>query len=451
MTDVLVIGAGPAGLMAALELRGYGLSVTVVDDQPAPGGRIFAAIEARKVYGSEDQSGAALVRRFRASGGEYLPSAEVWQIESGNRVFLTQRGQVRMLEPRFILFATGAQERPMAFPGWERPGVMTVGSAQILLKTARQVPTEPVWFVGTGPLLLLYVQQLLAAGGTVAGILDTTPSGRLLPAAPLLPGALGYGWRDLIRGVRWLLANRRLNVVRNVVAVEALGDERLEKIRYTTSAGLTTSVPAELLLTHDGVIPAIHATMAAGCGHRWNPTQKCFEPVVDGFGASTVPTLFIAGDGGTIAGARAAMLSGRLTAVGIARAAGAVTDRKARAAVDILQRKLAAAKRFRALVDHLYPPSDLSIPDDTVVCRCEEITAGRVREVLVGRGHAGPDGVKIATRVGMGPCQGRQCGLNLTRLVAEAHGTSPSDVGFLRIRPPIKPITLSELATLETA
>ena len=99
----------------------------------------------------------------------------------------------------------------------------------------------------------------------------------------------------------------------------------------------------------------------------------------------------------------------------------------------------------------MYPPIELSIPDETLVCRCEEVTAGQIRETLAGRPQLGPDGIKAVTRAGMGPCQGRQCGLSLTRLVSEVHGMDPADVGFLRIRPPLKPLTLRELASLETS
>jgi NADPH-dependent 2,4-dienoyl-CoA reductase/sulfur reductase-like enzyme len=450
MTDVLVIGAGPAGMSAALELQTAGLAVTVVDDQPAPGGRIFAAIETRAAHGAEDQAGAALVARFRTGGGSYLPATEVWQIESGPRVFLTREGRASMLEPRFVLLATGAQERPMPFPGWQLPGVMTVGAAQILLKTARQIPNEPVWLAGSGPLLLLYAHQLMAAGGAVAGILDTTPPGRGAASAKLLPAALGYGWRDLVRGLGWLLQMRGVPIIRDVIAIEATGGDRLAAVRYVARGGASGEIATSLLLVHDGVVPGLHATLAAACAHRWNPVQRCFEPVLDRFGASSNPAIFVAGDGAAIGGGRAAMLSGRLAAIGIARAADKLSAADAERAAAPLCHGLAAAAGFRRFLDALYPPVEILIPDATLLCRCEEVTAGQVRDALKGRPHLGPDGVKIATRAGMGPCQGRQCGASLTRLVAEAHGARPDDIGFLRIRPPLKPLTLGELAALET-
>lgn len=437
-------------MSAALELKSLGLSVTVADDQPAPGGRIFAAIETRPVHGREDQTGADLVSRFRSLGGTYLPSTEAWQVETGPRVFLTHDGLARMLEPRFVVMATGAQERPMPFPGWQLPGVMTVGGAQILLKTARQIPDVPVWLAGTGPLLLLYAYQLISAGGTVSGIFDTNAKGRAAASAPLLPSAIPYGWREFLRGFYWMVQLRKIPVIRQVNMLEAIGTDRLSSVKYATRDGKQGEVSTELLLIHDGVVPSVHSTWAAGCDHRWHPVQKYFEPVLDEYGASSVPAIFVAGDGATIGGARAAMVSGRLAAVGVALAAGVITDKQASTMSSSLRRPFKRAAGFRRFIDSLYPPSMLPMPDTTIVCRCEEVTAGRIREALAERSQIGPDGVKIATRSGMGPCQGRQCGLNITRLVSEVHGTDPTDVGFLRIRPPLKPLTLRELAALDT-
>lgn len=450
MIDVLVIGTGPAGMSAAIDLLSMGFAVTIADDQPTPGGRIFAAIENRDTHGAEERSGAELARRFREAGGQYLPGTEAWQLEPGPRVFLTRHGRAVMIEPSYVVLATGAQERPMPFPGWQLPGVMTVGAAQILMKTARQVPDRPVWLAGSGPLLLLYVHQLIAAGGQVAGILDTARPGRAFAAARFIPRALGHGWRDMLRGIGWLARTRGLTIIRGVESIEADGADKLSIIRYGTRDGTTGEIEAGLLLVHDGVVPGVHATLAAGCKHQWNATQRCFEPIVDDFGTSSDPSIFVAGDGATIGGAQAAMVSGRLAAVGVAKAAGRLSEHEASARAVPLHHKLSSVRRFRRFVDALYPPTELSIPDTTMVCRCEEVTAGQVRSVLANRPHLGPDGVKIETRAGMGPCQGRQCGLSLTRLVAEAHGQSRAEVGYLRIRPPLKPLTLRELASLET-
>ncbi|PXA87382.1 sarcosine oxidase subunit alpha [Nostoc sp. 3335mG] len=450
MTEVAIIGAGPAGMSAALELQSRGAFVTVIDDAVAPGGRIFAAIEKRQPHGSEEIGGQKLVADFRARGGHYLAASEAWQIEPGPRVFLTQDGRARVLEPQFVILATGAQERPVPFRGWQLPGVMTVGGAQILLKTAKQIPTEPVWLAGTGPLMLLYARQLLLAGGEIAGILDISPPIRMGRVTRAFPAALVHGAPDLFRGVDWLVSLRKVRSISGVTAIRALGSDRLERISYETRRGETGEVSASLLLVHDGVVPGVHATFAAGCDHVWNEDQQCFQPVVDAFGESSVERVFVAGDGAGIMGAKAAATSGRLAAIGILRSAGLISDAAARRSASPLFRAQRRAKTFRRFLDALYPPSNLAIPDDAMLCRCEEVTAGTVRRLLRDRPHLGPGGVKSGLRVGMGPCQGRQCGLSLTRLVAETHDLSAAEAGFLRIRPPLKPLTLDELASLSS-
>src|SRR5471030_3108981 len=190
--DLLIIGAGPAGMSAALRARGLGMSVLVVDDQPAPGGQIWRAVETRantrtgKLLGDEYAAGLPLAQAFRTSGAVYEPGTQVWQIEPGWQVYMSRAQQAECVQAANVLLATGAQERPAPFPGWTLSGVLTVGAAQILLKTAREVPQNPPWIAGSGPLALLYMVQLLRAGGSIAGWLDTAPTDgwrRALPHA----------------------------------------------------------------------------------------------------------------------------------------------------------------------------------------------------------------------------------------------------------------------------
>jgi NADPH-dependent 2,4-dienoyl-CoA reductase/sulfur reductase-like enzyme len=147
--DVVIVGAGPAGLAAAIEARGLGLVTLVVDSQPAPGGQIWRAIEARTgdgtapALGATYASGAVTVAAFRASGAVYRPNARVWQIEPGWRVFVSREGHSEVVQAGAVLLATGAMERPVPFPGWTLPGVFTAGAAQILLNS-----TFRRWFRG---------------------------------------------------------------------------------------------------------------------------------------------------------------------------------------------------------------------------------------------------------------------------------------------------------------
>lgn len=454
--DVAVVGAGPAGMAAAAGLAGMGLEVVLIDEQPAPGGQIWRAIEANAATGTagalggEYVAGLAAVQAVRASGVRLALSTSVWQIEPEGRLFLRDDAGLAMLQARAILIAVGAQERPVPFPGWTLPGVMTVGAAQIALKTSRQIPDQPVWIAGKGPLALLYMVQLLAAGGRVAGHLDTAPRGQSGRGLAQLGRALG-GMREIAAGLGWIARLRRAGVPvhRDIGAIAASGRERLEAVRFARRGAAERSVAAGLLLVHEGLVPNVHMTMALGCAHDWNAVQACFVPRLDAWGESSVGGVFVAGDGAGIGGARAAVARGDLAAIGIARRLGRLGEAAARQAAAPRRVALARALAVRPLLDALYPPplAAAAIADDTIVCRCEEVTAGRIRAAARG-GRGGPNHVKAETRAGMGACQGRQCGLSVTSLVAAETGQDPAATGFFRIRPPMRPVTLGELAGL---
>jgi len=457
--DVLVIGCGPAGMSAAICARKYGLNVLVVDDQVAPGGQIWRSVETKaetavgELLGKEYQVGTVLTNSFRASGALYEPGTQVWQIEPEWQVFLSRAKQAERVQARFVLLATGAQERPAPFPGWTLPGVLTVGAAQILLKTSRHIPDKPVWIAGSGPLPLLYMIQLLRGKGRIAGWLDTSPSGGWRRGLPHVAGA-SAGLKDILKGLRWMreLQHAGFPIVREVTHLRAEGDKRLESIAYRTAGGQIQRVESELLLTHEGVIPNIHMTSALGCDHEWRDDQICFAPAVDNWGETSQPGIFSAGDGVGIGGARAACVRGELAALGIAARRGKVSAGEAQKVAAPLRRRLEVELSTRPLLDALYPPrAELFAPaDETVICRCEEVTAGQIREAAA-MGEPDPNQIKSMTRAGMGPCQGRQCGYSVAHILAAAQKKRVEQVGFFTIRPPLKPLTLGELGSLDIA
>lgn len=455
--ELLIIGAGPAGMAAATEARRHGVDVLVIDEQPAPGGQIWRSVETvaaaprGALLGKAYQAGRTCAAAFRASGAKYEPGAQLWQIEPGLRAFVTRDRQASVIEAKTAILATGAQERPVPFPGWTLPGVLTVGAAQILLKTSGQIPSAPVWIAGSGPLPLLYMVQLLRAGGKIAGYLDTTPPGRRRAALPQLAKALGAAG-DLLKGFAWLgmLRKARVPIVKHVAEIEAIGSDHIETIRYCTRDGREHSSPASVLLVHEGLVPSIHAALSLGCEVEWNGDQDCYVPMLNAWGESSQSGIFVAGDGAGIAGAQAAFHRGRLAGLAAAMKLGRVSERAAEEAAKPIRQKLARELAIRPFLDTLYRPRpEVFAPNDaTIVCRCEEVTAGDIRAMAT-VGRPGPNQVKAFTRAGMGPCQGRQCGYTVTQILAAAEGRPAKDVGFYRVRPPLKPVTLGELASLE--
>jgi thioredoxin reductase len=451
--DIVVIGGGPAGMGASVAAASCGARVLLLDEQAAPGGQAHRAIELRSsnglLSGSDDQDGAALVRALRGSAAVYWPGVAVWQIEparsgDGFGICFSRDGCSEMVSARRLIIACGAMERPVPIPGWTLPGVMTVGAAQTLLKTGGNVPAGRAVIAGQGPLALLYATQMIKAGVKPSAVLDTSLAGGVGRALPHLAGALRQ-LPLLLRGLAFMHAIRKAGVpiIRSVTAVEAMGDSQLKTVRYHRQ-GEWHEMAADLLLLHEGVVPHTHMAMSLGVEHRWNEAQLCWHPVLDGFGQSSVPGVSIAGDCGGIGGWRVAAVDGEIAGLSAAKALGYATR-----PIGVPQGKRTRAGAMRSFLDALYRPRTtlLSPADNVIVCRCEGKTAGDVR-AAVALGCLGPNQVKSFTRCGMGPCQGRCCALTLTTVIAQARGISPAQAGYLRIRPPLKPVSLGELASL---
>ena len=450
--DLLVIGAGPAGLAAALTAADCGLSVVVVDENPQAGGQIYRQLagnplrNCERILGADYLAGAPLLQRFAASGIDYLPRTSVWQIAGDNTAYFsgTNPGVVKA---RFIVLATGAQERPLPLAGWTTPGVLTVGAAQILLKSAALRPPDDVVLVGSGPLIDHFAEQLFRAGGTIQAIIDTTRAIDKFRSLRHVPQALRSP-RLLWRGSKLLAALRRRRVVRIVGArdIAIVGDSQVSGIEFSVG-GKKQRLSTSSVLLHAGLIPQTNFSSALGCEHRWNAQQFSWQPECDDWFESTRRGLFIAGDGCRIMGAEAAELSGRIAALAIACQAEKISagqrDAQAHPLRKAWQRLLAA----RPLLDARYPPPAecFSPPDAAIVCRCESVTAGQIRDAAR-LGAPGPNQVKALTRAGMGACQGRLCACVTAALIAETSGQPLEQVGMLRSRFPVKPVTLGEIA-----
>jgi NADPH-dependent 2,4-dienoyl-CoA reductase/sulfur reductase-like enzyme len=332
----------------------------------------------------------------------------------------------------------------MPIPGWTLPGVMTVGAAQGLLKSSGLVASGKVVFAGSGPLLWLAASQYLNAGARIEAILDTTPRENRTRAAPHL---LSFVFSDYFREGLALVRSvkRNMRVISDVRSFRAIGSDRVNEVVYSTG-GSEVRIAADLLFLHQGVAPNVNLAMSVGIEHRWDERQRCWAPVLDRDGQSSVEGIAIAGDGAGIAGAKAAEFRGSIAALAALRALGARTndddERQARRGLD-------RALRGRAFIDALHAPAKaFSVPSgDTIVCRCEEVTARQIVDT-VALGCPGPNQMKAFLRCGMGPCQGRLCGLTVTELIAETRRVSPRDVGYYRLRPPVKPITVGELAAM---
>lgn len=452
--DVAVIGAGPAGLAAAATAAEQGLSVALLDEQAQPGGQLYrdvtrAGAKRLEVLGEDYAAGRALVERFSQSTARHIGGAAVWQVTRDRVIGYVRDGRAQSLMAGQVILCTGAMERPFPVPGWTLPGVMTAGAAQTLLKSAGLVPSRPVVLAGCGPLLYLLAWQYLRAGAPIAAIVDTTQRGDHLRALRHIGGALA-GWRDLRKGLRLISSIHSSGVPfhRGATDLAVEGSERATALSFRIGAE-PHRVATELVLLHQGVVPNHQITASLRVAHRWDEQQLCWVPQADPWGRLALAGFLIAGDGRGIAAGAAAALQGQLAGLAAAHCAGRLSeperDREARPLWSALRRHL----HIRPFLDALYRPKvQHRVPaDDVIACRCEEVTAGELRR-MVALGCTGPNQAKAFSRCGMGPCQGRLCGLTVTEVIAQARGVSPAQVGHYRIRPPLKPVTLQELAAL---
>ena len=454
-TQLVIIGAGPAGLAAASVAGKLGIDTLVLDDQPSPGGQIYRGIKSTsdnllKVLGPEYVHGRTLLADIEHPSIDLLHDTTVWQISEDGTVFFTGPDGSSSVQGEQTILATGALERSMPFPGWTLPGVMTAGGIQIALKTAGLTPDGNFVLAGSGPLLLLLARQILDAGGDLSAVVETTPSHNRLAAMKYLPGMCKS--RKMLRdgiGLLGVLRKHRIPHFRRATSLAAIGDKSLEGLRFE-SKGSIHELPCKLLGIHIGVVPNVQVTRQLNLPHDWHADQHCWHPRNNEQGKTAYDWLHIAGDGGGIYGALAAELQGTIAAWSTARLLDATDEKSAHLNIKAAQKKLAPLLSARRFIDRLYAPSKefLTPKNETIICRCEEVTAGEIRD-YVDLGCLGPNQTKSFGRPGMGPCQGRYCGLTVSELIADQRGVAIADVGYYRIRPPIKPITIAELASMD--
>lgn len=454
--DLLIVGAGPAGMAAARRAVRGGLSVVVLDSNSQPGGQIWrnairnSTSPIVKVLGEEYRRGIQQVESFLACGADYIPDGQVSRLDQGWTVEYVKGGEIRTLKGRYLLLATGAQERPVPFSGWTLPGVMTVGAAQILLKTAGQLPQGPVAVVGSGPLPLLYMRQMRLSGAPPAAYLDTTPRGLIGRSLSGFRGAMQEP-SQVLKGIAWLPQFSGIRHVRNVVQVSAEGTRRLETVRFESLGGSRGQLEVKTLLVHEGLVPSHQLAVSVGAQLTWDVGQSAFRLERDEWMNAGPEGLYIAGDGARIGGALNAEIEGEIAAVGVLLRDGSLAPTQAYAETKSLKARHVRQRAFRRFLDGAYPPNIArSRPDDTtIVCRCEELRAGELRDAASRGACKGPNQLKIFTRAGMGPCQGRQCGYPVHELVKSVAGLPAGEVGLFNPRPPFVPLTVSMLAALE--
>ncbi|WP_454902313.1 FAD-dependent oxidoreductase [Variovorax gossypii] len=447
-----IVGAGPAGVRAAQTLVAHGLRPVVIDEAPRAGGQIYrrppaglAQRTARTLYGFESKRADALHQAFDALQGriDHRPDSLVWNAQDHQLDVLHNptRGTSRVPYSHLIV-ATGATDRVLPVPGWTLPGVYTLGGAQVALKFQGCAIGRRVVFMGTGPLLYLVAYQYAKAGVQVAAVLDTARLADQLAATPAMlaqPAVFAKG----VYYVGWLRAHG-VALHGGVRPLRVLGDEA--QGRVTGVAWQDGNEERTLACDAVGFGYALRSeTQLAdllGCRFDYAPLHRAHLPVRDAAGRASVEGVYLAGDGAGIMGADAAEWAGERAALALLSDNGVAVD-TARAAD--LERRLDRITGFRHGLERAFPvPGDWAAhaPDELVICRCENVTAGSLRQTIADAGASEMNRLKALSRVGMGRCQGRMCGVAAAEILAHATQQPLQQVGRLRGQAPIKPIPI---------
>ncbi|MEU2789287.1 FAD-dependent oxidoreductase [Streptomyces sp. NPDC007100] len=455
---VAVIGAGPAGMAAALAAAGAGTRVVLVDDGERPGGQFH-----RRAADGPDR--VAAVRAVQDHPRiEWLPECAVWALERADAGDAADNGAAPdggwtvhalqgpadaagrtayTLRAAALVLCTGAYDRALPFPGWELPGVVTAGAAQALAKGQRTAVGRRVVVSGTGPFLLPVTASLLTVGADVLGVYEAgSPAGWLrAPVTALrdgrgkLPELLAYGAG---------LARHRVPYRTRSAVVAAHGNDRVEAVTVARLAADWRVLPGterriegvDALCVGYGFLPQLELALAAGCALRDRTWVA-----VGAWQQTSVPGVYAAGEPTGVGGAALAAAEGGLAGLAAARWTGAGGVADPAPAI----RRVRAGRRFARLLATAHPvrPGWRTWPDeDTLVCRCEEVPY-RALCADAGPEADGMRAFKLATRVGLGPCQGRVCARN----AAELRGAGPlPDPQTADRRPIAQPVRLADLA-----
>ncbi|KFC71706.1 putative Pyridine nucleotide-disulfide oxidoreductase family protein [Bosea sp. LC85] len=451
MAEIVIVGAGPAGISAAELLQAHGYHPILLDEGRQAGGQGYRCpspgleLDMAALMGSEAGKYAGLHARFAALRPhiDYRPGSLVWGIED-KLLHIVQAGVARTLRFDVLILATGAMDRIVPLPGWTLPGVYTLGGAQVALKDQGCFIGRRVAFLGSSPLLALAASQYRRLGAEIAVIADTTPFARKLAA---LPGLLNSP-RSLLRGLAYLGDAMRAGVpvLHGVRPVAVEGDGHVEALVLRDAQGRERRFACDAVALGYGLKPETQLAELAGAQLLYDERFRLWLPKTDIDGRAA-PGLYLAGDGATIGGADAAEASGALAAHAV------LADlRQSRPAAEAggLRRRVTRLRAFQAGLARAFawPVAQIrALPDDVPLCRCENVSVGEIRLAMAQElGPVEVNRVKAMTRCGMGRCQGRVCGPALQEIVAGERAIAGADAGRLRAQAPVKPIALATAA-----
>jgi D-hydroxyproline dehydrogenase subunit alpha len=474
---VVIVGSGIGGISAAQTLAGHGLDILLIDENAHPGGQLLRKSEtsSRRFFNFKPDmvktKGFSLIKKVNDACSEIdrIHQAQVLGIFNDRRLLIhtegnknqniprvknQNSGQVIEVQAEHLILATGARERYLPFKGWTLPGVMSLGAAQILMKSYGVLPAFHTVIAGSSPLMMVLASEILNNKGKVAAVLDENPFRKKLRFLPLIQ----HHWPKLLEGAFYTaqMMYCRVPMVNQTRVIEAQGKENLASVIVAKTTldghvitGTETKYPAQALTVGYGFVPNIELAVQAGCDVEYHTTGGGWIVTVDKNLESSVNSIYAVGEITGIAGGKKSHIQGKLAAISVLKKFDKLNFKNKRSSLltqvkqlHFLNHKQAVYAAFLNHLCRLPQVAYSQIPDDTLICRCENITMGTIKKAIE-QGFITSGGLKKATRCGMGRCQGRICGTIIFDIITALTKKNPYDIGPSLSRAPVKNVAIS--------
>jgi thioredoxin reductase/bacterioferritin-associated ferredoxin len=459
--EVLVIGGGPAGLAAAIESEKHGLATAIIDERENLGGQIFKRLGdgfevlSDSTLGADYLRGTELISIVSKSEVEVFTGTQVLTIEDSTVYTSHPELGTRAFKFKTLIIAPGAYDRPVVFPGWTLPGVMTAGAVQTLVKTQQLSPGRKILFAGSGPLALAFSAQLIKLGAPVYKVLESSHAPKLSEIARLAAAVSG-NWNLAADAVRYrsILLKKSIPFKYRRIVTKAEGQGRVESVTHSKVDDQWRPIPGtevtenvDSLCVGYGFFPSYELFRLLQCTFTYDENQGGFKVQKDEWGQTSIPAVFAVGDGTGVTGSYAAVAQGTLAGLKAAQLAGKITENKLKTLARPHQKNLQDRNRFQRALNHMFEvmPGIYELADESsIVCRCESVTKSQISKVISSTNDI--SAVKAYSRAGMGLCQGRNCQRQIASMINQKYNIPFEKIAFATPRFPAKPVEIGLIA-----
>ncbi len=461
---IVIIGAGPAGLSASIQLAEMGFSSTIIDENPKIGGAIFKQpekgfensiyhnektyVRAKKIFNDFEQYSSLINIELECEVLGNFPQT--------NELALLQKGKIRNVSTESLLVSTGCYERAQPFPGWTLSGIMSVGGIQLQAKSGNVRPGQRVALIGTGPLLMVAAKQLHMAGLTVVAVVEAgkqkdilNKSLNLLSNTKLLKEGVSY---------KNYLKKHKIPYYFGHGVVKATGSYQVEKVMIAPYDDQWNPIKEKAFMlevdsvgVQYGYVPRIQLTQMFSCKHIYDKNRGGYFPLIDEWQRTSVENIYSAGDTNGIYGSEVAILSGKIAALGYLIDKEKISLSEAKKLASPIKKEMNKLKKFQKSLDKFSELRSglMSLPNSsTIICRCEHINKETIDQAIEA-GVEDMTALKIHTRVGMGNCQGKMCGSYCQEYLTHKTNLNAESVGWLKPRFPLAPIPFESITLSE--